>query len=51
VTVEVIPPEVQREGLDAFERIGQETRCVLERRPASSVVVELVYPRFVRREG
>jgi len=51
VTVEVIPPEVQREGLDAFERIGQETRCVLERRPASSVVVvELVYPKFVRRD-
>jgi transposase len=46
----VIPPEVQREGLDAFERIGQETRCVLERRPASSVVVELVYPKFVRRD-
>ena len=43
VTVEVLPPEVQKEGLDAFERIGQETRNVLERRPASSVVVELVY--------
>jgi transposase len=50
VTVEVIPLEVQREGLDAFERIGQETRNVLERRPASSVVVELVYPKFVRKD-
>ena len=50
VTVEVIPPDVQREGLEAFERIGQETRCVLERRPASSVVVELVYPKFVRKD-
>jgi transposase len=50
VTVEILPPEVQREGLEAFERIGQETRCVLERRPASSVVVELVYPKFVRKD-
>jgi transposase len=50
VTVEVVPPEVQRDGLDAFERIGQETRCVLERRPASSVVVELIYPKFVRKD-
>jgi transposase len=50
VTIEVLPPEVQSEGLDAFERIGQEVRRVLERRPASSVVVELVYPKFVRRD-
>jgi transposase len=50
VTIEVLPPEVQSEGLDAFERIGQEVRCVLERRPASSVVVELVYPKFVRKD-
>ena len=50
VTVEILPPEVQKEGLDAFERVGQETRRVLERRPASSVVVELVYPKFVRKD-
>src|SRR5260370_29966325 len=50
VTVEVIPPDVQRDGLDAFERIGQETRCLLERRPASIVVVELAYPKFVRKD-
>jgi len=50
VTVEILPLEVQKEGVDAFERIGQETRRVLERRPASSVVVELVYPKFVRKD-
>ena len=31
VDIEVLPEEVQREGLDAFDRIGE----VLERRPAS----------------
>jgi transposase len=50
VTIEVLPPEVQSEGLKAFERIGQEVRRVLERRPASSVVVELVYPKFIRKD-
>lgn len=50
VTVEILPPEVQKEGLDAFERTGQETRRVLERRPASAVVVELVYLKFVRKD-
>src|SRR5690606_1199653 len=30
--------EVEREGLDAFERIGEETSEVLERRPQSLVV-------------
>ncbi|MCY1065037.1 hypothetical protein OV090_09715 [Nannocystis sp. RBIL2] len=35
VEIEVLPPEVLREGLDAYERIGQEVSEVLERRPAS----------------
>jgi hypothetical protein len=42
VRVELVPPEVEREGLDAFEQIGSETREVIERRPASAVVVEVV---------
>jgi hypothetical protein len=50
VTIEITPMEVQREGLDAFERVGAETREVLERRPASAVVVELVYPKYVRKD-
>jgi len=36
VPIEMIPEEVKREGLDAFEVIGTETREVLERRPASA---------------
>jgi transposase len=49
VRVEVLPPEVEREGLNAFEQIGSETREVIERRPASVVVVEVVKPKFVRK--
>jgi len=49
VTIELLPPEVEREGLDAFERIGAETREVIERRPASAVVVEVIKPKFVRK--
>ena len=29
VVIELIPPEVERQGLDAFEIIGQESRAVL----------------------
>jgi transposase len=49
VTIELIPDEVKREGLDAFERIGEDAREVIERRPASTVAVRLVYPKFVRK--
>jgi transposase len=50
VPIEIVPPEVQREGLDAFELIGTDTREVLERRPASNVVVQLIYKKFVRKD-
>ncbi len=49
VDIEIIPDEVQREGLNAFERIGEEVTEVLERRPASLVVARVVKPKFVRR--
>jgi transposase len=49
VEIEVLPPEVQREGLDAFERIGEEVSEVVEHRPASLVVVRIVRPKFVRK--
>ena len=49
ITVELLPPEVEREGLDAFELIGTEEREVLERRPASHIVVRLVRKKFVRK--
>ncbi len=47
VTVEILPEEVKRQGLDAFERIGEDTREVLERRAASTVALRFVYPKFV----
>jgi transposase len=49
VAIEILPPEVEREP-DAFERIGVETREVLERRPAATVIVALSYPKFVRKD-
>ncbi len=49
VTIELIPPEVEREGLDAFDIIGEERRGILERRPASSVIVEVIRKKFVRK--
>lgn len=50
VPIEILPEQVKREGLDAFERIGADTREVIERRPASAVVVQLIYPTFVRKD-
>ena len=50
VVIEVLPPEVQKRGLDAFERIGEETCETIERRPASLVVARVVRPKFVARD-
>lgn len=50
VEIEVIPEEVQREGLDAFERIGEDVCEVVERRPGSLVVVRTIKPKFVRKD-
>ena len=47
VDVEVLPEEVQRLGLDAFEKISEDVSEVLERRPASLVVVRVHRPKFV----
>lgn len=49
VSVEIVPPEVEREGLAAFTVIGVEKREVIERRPASLVVVEVIKKKFVRK--
>ncbi|MFT3926005.1 MAG: IS66 family transposase [Myxococcales bacterium] len=46
--IELVPPEVQREP-EAFERIGEETRELIEWRSASHVRVIVVRPKFVRR--
>jgi len=50
VDVEVLPPEVQRLGLDAFERIGEDVTETLERRPGALVVVRVHRPKFVLKE-
>lgn len=49
VPIELVPPEVEREGLDAFTLVGVETREVLEYRPASHVVVQLKRKKFKRK--
>jgi transposase len=49
VEIELLPEEVKREGLDAFERIGEEVRETVERRPSSMVAVRVIRPKFVRK--
>lgn len=46
VDIRVVPPEVERLGLDAFDIIGEEVTEILERRPASLVVARVVKPKF-----
>ncbi|MBK6810485.1 MAG: IS66 family transposase [Sandaracinaceae bacterium] len=50
VDIEIIPDEVQRAGLDAFERISEEVTEVLERRPGSMVIARIIKPKFVRKD-
>jgi transposase len=47
VDVEVLPPEVQQKGTDAFVRIGEDVTETVERRPVSLVVVRVRKPKFV----
>jgi transposase len=49
VDIEILPEEVQREGLDSFDRIGEEVRETVERRPSSMVAVRVIRPKFVRK--
>jgi transposase len=50
VDVEILPDEVERQGRDAFERIGEDVSETVERRPASLVVVRVHRPKFVRKD-
>jgi transposase len=50
VDIEVIPPEVQQKGLDAFEKIGEDVTETVERRPGSLVVVRVHKPKFVAKD-
>jgi transposase len=47
IDVEVVPDEVQRLGLDAFEKISEDVSEVVERRPASLVVVRVRRGKYV----
>lgn len=49
VCFEVVPPHVEREGLDAFDVIGEDVRETLERRPASVVAVQIIKRKYVRK--
>jgi len=46
MTIELVPEEVKRLGLDAFERIGQESCTTVERRISSLVEVTVLRPKF-----
>ncbi|MCC7105426.1 MAG: IS66 family transposase [Chloroflexi bacterium] len=50
VEVEIVPPEVERDGRDAYEVIGEDVSETVERRPASMVVVKVRRPKFVRKD-
>lgn len=50
VDIEILPPEVQQRGLEAFERIGQEVTETIERRPASVVIARIIKPKFVLKD-
>jgi transposase len=50
VELELIPLDVQQEGLENFERIGEEVSETLERRPSSTVVVVTRRPKFARKD-
>jgi transposase len=50
VEIEVLPPEVQARGLDAFEKIGEDVSETIERRRASLVVVRTKRGKFVAKD-
>lgn len=49
IDFEVLPPQVQKEGLDAFERIGETVCETVERRPSTTVVMRTVRGKYVRK--
>lgn len=50
IEVQVVPLEVQKAGLDAYECIGVDESETVERRPASIVVVRTIRPKYVAKE-
>ncbi len=50
VEIQILPPEVEKKGLDAFERIGEDVCETIERHPAAFVVARVVRPKFVAKD-
>ena len=50
VDIVIVPEEVEREGIDAFDKIGEDVTEVVERRPAALVVARVIKPKFVRKD-
>lgn len=50
VDIEILPPEVEAKGKDAFDKIGEDVSETIERRPASVVVVRTHRPKFVAKD-
>ena len=50
IEIEILPEEVERQGRDAFETIGEDVTETVERRPGSLVVVRVRKPKFVRKD-
>ena len=50
VEIKILPPEVEKKGLDAFEQIGEDVSETIERRPASFVVARVIRPKFVPKD-
>jgi len=50
IELELLPPEVEEEGKAAFRRIGEAVSEVVERRPASLVVVRIIRGKYARKD-
>lgn len=46
----LLPDEVEAEGVDAFDKIGEDVTEVLERRPSSAIVLRFVKPKYMRKD-
>ena len=46
----LLPEEVEAEGIDAFDKIGEDVTEVLERRPSSAIVLRFIKPKYMRKD-
>ena len=50
IDIEILPPVVQNNGLEAYEKIGEDVTETIEKRSASVVVVCVCKPKFALKE-